>query len=206
MIYPPNEKNIAIILNGPPGCGKDTVANWLVNSGELHGIKRQFKDALYAVTANYFGVGLDEYIELASNRATKDSARPAGLRGLTPREALIHASEEICKPRYGSDYFGEVEAKSLARYLGFINTNLFVVYPDGGFVDELHPINRIVDELVIIRLHRDDYTFAGDSRSYLYPDVESFPNQLDFQITEGQELEDSKRVLDLINTTVENLK
>ena len=39
---------LGIILNGPPGCGKDTLANLLVSSFTMTKFqKRQFKDALY---------------------------------------------------------------------------------------------------------------------------------------------------------------
>lgn len=44
------------------------------------------------------------------------------------------------------------------------------VYSDGGFISELIPLKGVFDIVCIIRLHRDGFTFNGDSRNYIYPD------------------------------------
>lgn len=80
--------NFAVVLNGPPGCGKDTLANMLSRDGVF--VKHQFKDALYEHTAKHFQVDLDKFIKFASDRDLKDSKSLAGLGGRTPRQALIH--------------------------------------------------------------------------------------------------------------------
>lgn len=159
---------LGIILNGPPGCGKDTIANLMAGSCK----KRQFKDALYEHTAKHFEIDLDKFIHYASDRDLKDSRSLAGLGGRTPREALIYISEQIFKPRYGNAYFGECEASRLHSLFGNAEGFVNVVYPDGGFEDEITPVESFFDHVVIIRLHRDGFDFSNDSRSYIYlPDT-----------------------------------
>lgn len=190
--------NVALILNGPPGCGKDTMANIAL---QLGWVKRQFKDALYAKTAEYYKVGLENFIELASNRDTKDSVRPAGLFGKTPREALIHVSEDVFKPRHGSDYFGKVEADSVRKYFGRVGGDAFIVYPDGGFPDEVHAVGREFDLTIVVRLHRVGFDFSSDSRDYInLPDTEKCKS-VDLYLTDGRVGQD----FDDLMVVVENI-
>lgn len=164
--------NIAVVLNGPPGCGKDTIANQIIEKDTLLSlsrpfVKHQFKDALYEHTAKHFEIGLDEFIHFASDRVLKDSTSLAGLGGRTPRQALIHVSEHIYKPRHGDDYFGKVEANRVREHKGRLGGPINVIYPDGGFESEIPPIESEFDGVLIIRLHRDGFGFTGDSRNYL---------------------------------------
>lgn len=169
--------NMGVVLNGPPGCGKDTIANILVGKGDtdignfIPMVKHQFKDALYEHTAKHFNVDLDRFIHFASDRELKDSTSLAGLGGRTPRQALIHVSEDIFKPRFGNNYFGKVEAERVRELIGRMDSSTTVIYPDGGFPDEVLELDAVFDHVLIIRLHRDGFDFSGDSRDYI-----SLPN------------------------------
>lgn len=175
---------LGVVLNGPPGCGKDTIANKIVEQGVFR--KHQFKDALYAHTAKHFEVDLDKFIHFASDRVLKDSKSLAGLGGRTPREALIYVSEEIYKPRYGSDYFGKVEVNRVETLCGHMDGDVNVIYPDGGFADELRCIDSCFDGVLVIRLHRDGFDFKGDSRSYVeLPDTPK-RKSIDVDLTAGE--------------------
>lgn len=81
---------------------------------------------------------------------------------LSIREAMIYVSEVICKPRFGEEYFGEARTKS-------IRDGELVVDGSCGFVDELKPLIKRVgqENVLLLRIHRDGYTFEGDSRSYI---------------------------------------
>lgn len=188
--------NLAVILNGPAGCGKDTLADLIVQ--RLSFTKRQFKDALYEHTAKYFEVGLDEFIRFARERELKDSTSLAGLGGRTPRQALIHVSENVYKPRCGDDYFGKVEAdgvRELTRRLGCAPN---VIYPDGGFGSETVPIQSVFGNLLIIRLHRPGYTFEGDSRDYVQlPNTEN-RKSVDIYLVDGDIEDGYNKVVEAI--------
>lgn len=157
-----NIHEIAIILNGPPGCGKDTLAKGL----DYHGFKQYaMKEELYTATAKYFGFPLEFFRELATNRLTKDVAQDGLVIGddlITPRQALIMLSEDILKPLYGNNYFGDMTAKAIRKDLAS-----HAVISDGGFAEEVVPIQELFKRTIIIRLYREGFTFENDSRGYL---------------------------------------
>ncbi len=174
--------NICLILNGPPGCGKDTLAKlFLERAGFAH---HEMKAGLYEKTAKYFNMELGEFVRIATDRDLKEQPerdlrlpRNSASRHITPREALIHVSEKVYKPNYGNDYFGQLAAD---RCLALGNPN--VVFSDGGFPEEIAPLEKIFAHVVIARLHRKGYSFEGDSRNYL----EGFPKSFDVGLLEDE--------------------
>jgi len=190
---------IGVVLNGPPGCGKDTLAN-LVCGLSVDVKKHQFKDALYEHTAKHFQIDLDKFIHYASDRSLKDSTSLAGLGGRTPRQALIHVSEDIYKPREGSDYFGKVEVARVEELYGNLDSSITVIYPDGGFPDEVECIDSCFDAVLVVRLHRDGFDFAGDSRNYLY--LPNTPKRMscDMTVFDGEEKRQAADLLRMIKT------
>jgi hypothetical protein len=149
------------ILNGPPGVGKDTLAANLLG---LFGFPTvEFKAALYRETAEYFNVDLDYFIGAATNRHTKE-APDLYLGGISPRQALIHVSEDIIKPKYGKKFFGLKAVETLRSLDGQAGT---VVFSDGGFVEETECLIEHGFEVHIIQLHHKDFDFSKDSRDYV---------------------------------------
>ncbi len=152
-------KSQVIILNGPPGSGKDTIANLLAQQGFTH---RRFKEPLYRLTAMLFDMHPDTLKELATNRDTKDTENiriqhPKTKVLMTPREALMYTSEECLKPYMGKDFFGKLASSEI---------NSDTVFSDGGFEEEVDVLLEN-HEVWIFRLHREGYTFERDSRDYL---------------------------------------
>lgn len=147
-----------VILNGPPGVGKDTLGAKLIRYGFE---PVAFKEHLYEATADYYGLPLEPFVKIASHRTWKEIPSPL-LNGKSPREALIHVSEDIMKPQYGNRVFGEVVSEVCFNYP-------YCVITDGGFKEEMQAVEDN-HELVVIRLHRNGCTFDGDSRSYAQPD------------------------------------
>lgn len=180
----------AVILNAPPFSGKDTIADLCVK--HLGAVKQEFKESLYEAVAEHFKYDLKLFKHFATSRKYKDnlsshfslSEHSKGL-GYTPREALIYVSEEVMKPLYGPDYFGECAAEKLVDGL-----NVFA--DGGGWWDELTPVAQAVDRIIICRLYRQGYTFDGDSRQYYdanqVPEVADENNKLsicDIHLEEG---------------------
>jgi hypothetical protein len=148
-----------IIFNGPPGSGKDEACAFISSN---YGFKSaSFKEQLFIETAKYFGVSIDWFMSDYDNRTIKETKVPE-LGNLSRREALIHVSEVVIKPKYGNAYFGTVAAEQ-------INSVSDYCFSDGGFVDEIYPlINTIgVDNICIVQLYRDGCSYSNDSRSYV---------------------------------------
>lgn len=150
------------VLNGPPGCGKDTLAKLIAErTGAHHG---EFKEALYIETAKYFKTYLERFKRNATDRFLKEKPIYDTHLGLmSPREMLIHVSEKHIKPNFGTDYFGITAAEN------WLDISTPIIVSDGGFGPEVQALCDIYDSthVMVIRLVRDGYTFEGDSRRYI---------------------------------------
>lgn len=150
-----------VILNSPPSGGKDVGAKEMcaVLGGEGYlCYHKQFKDRLIDITCAIYGISGCEWNNFYTREGKEKPHHK--LEGLTPRQALIHVSEDIIKPNFGSDFFGRAAAQSLLEGVN--------IFSDGGFIEEVRPlISEVgVSNILIIRIFRDGYSFEGDSRSY----------------------------------------
>jgi hypothetical protein len=155
-------KPTILILNGPPECGKDTIGKMLHD--QIGCALTSFKFDLYAETAKHFSVDIDWLIHKATDREFKDVKQFSMLGSRTPRGALIHVSEDVCKPEFGNDYFGKLSARRIVDMM-YINPIEVIVFTDGGFKDEIPPLQE-VGEVYIIQL-KGRGSFEGDSRSFI---------------------------------------
>lgn len=155
-----------IVLNAPPYSGKDTLADLKIKN--LKATKQEFKEPLYTATAKYYGLSVSYLKSISTTRKYKDNltSRFSINHNITPRNALIHVSEDIIKPSKGASYFGELAAERLVEGL-----NVFA--DGGGWWDELLPVIQAADKLIICRLYRNGFNFDGDSRQYY--DIPSAP-------------------------------
>lgn len=150
-----------IILNGPAGCGKDTLARALVEMGFAKGTTR-FKNTMFNIALAALGPdAYHDFLDGYDDRARKEKPEDF-LNGLSRRQFMIAISEQFVKPVFGDDYFGKYLSGNLPD-----GGEVFVV-SDGGFASEVTPIVAAGHDVQIVRLHRDGYTFIGDSRGYLY--------------------------------------
>jgi hypothetical protein len=80
---------------------------------------------------------------------------------MSRREAMIHVSENIIKPKKGLDYFGQSVAEEIEEGKNY-------ALADGGFVEELEPIVQKVgkENVVIVQLTREGHDYSTDSRKY----------------------------------------
>jgi hypothetical protein len=153
-----------IIFNGPPGSGKDEACHFLkTNYGYKH---LQFKDQLFIETAKYYNVSLDWFLDGYDNRTIKETPTNE-LNGLSRRDALIHVSEDIIKPKFGKDYFGIKTAEVIDGVSSYC-------FSDGGFVEEVHPLINTVgqENICIVQLIRSGCSFSSDSRNYIYGNLQ----------------------------------
>lgn len=159
-----------LILNGPPRCGKDTIAKLLCEAAPV--LQGEFKSILYDETAKLLrAIGSDydvptEYPHADvvrarnENRATKELP---WIGGLSVRRWLQITSEMVVKKDKGEDYFGKAAAD--LWYGKYIHH----VISDGGFVEE---VNAVVDKfgqdnVYVVRLRRNNFEFGTDTRTYI---------------------------------------
>lgn len=155
-------KNKIIILNGPPGSGKDVIAVELVK--HLKGQQLEFKTALHNIAIAMTGLTREQYFTIYNDRPIKEIPNDA-LLGFSPRGLLIHISEVMCKPHFGKDYFGKLSSVDCARHI----YSKDCVFSDGGFPDEVHVLaDRFGKEnIILVHLHRGETNFMLDSRDYI---------------------------------------
>ena len=149
-----------VIFNSPKLSGKDFMCFQLRDILE----HKSFKYELYKDVAKYYGVEVGTFIRLNDNRNTKEVPH-FWLQGLSPREALIHVSEDIIKPKHRRDYYGVKLAESL------FEGGVYGV-SDGGFQEEFNAVvdSIGVENVLLIRMFTQTSTFEGDSRSYIEDD------------------------------------
>jgi DNA polymerase III delta prime subunit len=152
-----------VLLNGPPGCGKDTATSQLVPY--LNFVHLKFAAPLKRMVCGLLQCSMSEL------EATKDIPNRTlryenytTQRDDTPRQLLIALSEELLKSRYGNSYFGTALWTEATASSG----ELFIV-SDCGFESE---VGRLIysagpSNCLLIQIHRQGCNFDNDSRSYL---------------------------------------
>jgi len=165
-----------IVLNGPPGCGKDAIASricTLLPEVQHHEVKYRLIQLALAIS----GLTLEGWLQL--NRRELKEIPAASLGGLTPRQFLIRISEEYIKPLYGPQYFGMQAAKRVA-----VSSAQNFIFSDGGFDAEVQCLSS-VGNVHLVHIHREECTFLGDSRSYLSADAPYLSTYLQVHQVEG---------------------
>ena len=180
------------ILNAPPRCGKDTIARQFIldndnPKGEIQQIC--FKDPMYCIFAATTGLAGEDFMKLYETEGWKDSPQEI-TGGKTPRELMIHLSENYVKPFFSEAYFGEWVARQISAYEEEREEEYTWVIPDGGFQEELDAMIKVHgDRIVLIHLEREGHrSFTGDSRDWIF-DWKTFPEDgaMVFDTTEGNE-------------------
>lgn len=151
-----------VILNAPPECGKDTIADLMVK--HLYATKHEFKRALYQCFADYYAMYYKDVVEICTDRRYKDTLQSefSFEYKMTPREGLIYVSEKVFKPRHGNDYFGKKAAAKLEEGINAFSDG-------GGWWEELIPVAMKAEHTIICRMYRTGFDYEGDSRSYYNP-------------------------------------
>ena len=151
----------AIILNGAPGAGKDTIGAILADRYEQARLI-SFKAPMFQIARAILGESRFEYFMFLYEDRLHKEKPDSMLNGKSPREFMIWISESIIKPEFGNDYFGIRAAHKIKESDGT------VIITDGGFPEETQAIINEGIEVKLCRIHRDGCTFEGDSRSHLH--------------------------------------
>lgn len=158
-----------VIFNGPPGSGKDTGVRLIqqVLGSRCKHVK--MAGTLKKGVHELFGIPFT--CEQAERKIDgwKDKPFPP-FNGMTPREVYIYMSEEVMKPMFGPDIFGQILLREISAP-GYSAADVLTI-SDAGFEHELVPLVDYIkpQNTIIIHVHRDGCTFDNDSRSYVMPD------------------------------------
>ena len=180
-----NMKPKIILLNGPAGSGKDCIAKYIEATNSL--IKpHSFKAALIKIAAAMANIDLHHWECRYEVREFKERpwdalpdmrymgdhfAECCGFdfdpdRPMSMREFLAFVSEIVIKPAMGLDFFG----RAAMKYCDDHPMPVYV-FSDSGFESEVKPfLDSGNYDVYVVKLHRGDLDFDGDSRDYLPPD------------------------------------
>lgn len=159
---------LVVVLNGPPCSGKNYITDQLIKHLAISDITSEelmFKTGLYKETAKQYFMPYYGFVDLATNRTTKDLPNER-LGGISPREALINVSENYIKPLLGKDYFAKVLLENIK------DKDVYII-SDGGFKEEIQALidSPKINRLLLVQLMAPGCFFEGDSRSYIHNNV-----------------------------------
>lgn len=157
-------KRDVIILNGPPGVGKDALAKF--GGLRFNATHLSFKGPMFEIAHGMLGDRGFNAMMSAYNERSRKELPMYTLSGLSPREFMIHISEDVVKPLFGNGHFGVLLCDKIKSIKGR------VIISDGGFQDEIESVVRrlpLDTRVNLFRLHRNGFSFegSGDSRSYI---------------------------------------
>lgn len=171
-----------VIINGPKYTGKDTLGAMLLKLFP-GSVMARFKDVLYEYSFEHWdlekrGMTLESWIELCNDPNKKELPVDwlmNGRKKLSPRQALIHVSEDIIKVEYGEDGVSFLTTMRLKdKYPDY--DNMMFIFTDGGFNVEINALIRDFGitrkHMTVLRIDRKGCSYVGDSREYIKnPDV-----------------------------------
>lgn len=192
-----------ILLNGPPSSGKDTAAKhirrWYNHEAKKdgQGFSHQcMLDRMSMPVKRAFAgtVGLpiteDGVVEHWESRKEVIISQ----FGVSYRQWQIDFSERFMKRLYGEVIFGELLVARIRRRFEKGIANLMVI-PDCGFQVEIQVFYHAFpqEDILLIRPHREGFTFARDSRSYVrapkgaavFDPINALPDEYTAQIEAG---------------------
>ena len=175
-------KRKIILLNGAAGTGKDAIAKYIEEQNPLTK-QHSFKHALIKIAASIADIDIHQWENRYCVREFKEkpwdqlpTMRYMGNHfsskcgfdydpdsHMSMREFLAFVSEIVVKPTLGLDFFGRAAIKHCDDHPMPV-----YVFSDSGFEAEA---KVFVDsgnyDVYVVKLHRGDLTFDGDSRDYL---------------------------------------
>jgi len=157
------------LFNGAPRSGKDTVCEHFTKMFcedlELAELVKFAAPIKRAASAIYCGNNRNQF-DKYDTALLKDTVQDIFM-GKTCREVQIAISENFLKPYHSKRIFGELAANYIDDAYRDGIRHIFV--SDSGFREEAEVmVERYgVGNVFLFRIHREGFTFAGDSRNYI---------------------------------------
>lgn len=152
-----------VLISGPLQCGKSTAGRAI--AAAFGGDHFAVSDRLKHETHSYYGLPASLAVDHFESR--KDTPCPE-FGGLTAREAYIHVSEAVIKPRYGDDYLGQCALERLLDPAFDLK-----IISGVGFIDEVLPLIAAIgaDRVLHLKVFAENNPARPpilDSRKELY--------------------------------------
>lgn len=153
-----------VAFNGPPRCGKDTMARMLADHMDSKGVTLPVREVslstplrviAYAMTGFKGALDGDDYEGFKTTRFLEFDR--------TGRELMIDVSEKFLKSVYGQEIMAELLFAQLSEFTGV------ALIRDVGFQVELDTLARVVEprQIYVACLRREGCDFSNDSREYV---------------------------------------
>ena len=180
-----------ILLQGPPGAGKDTIANTIHQLIDKKSETVKFAAPLKTIALHLFCNGDSRLFHSIDGDQKKKNEPSELFFGKSCRQAQIDISEIYLKKAYSERIFGQILAATIEKK-SEEGTEVFFVSDSGFKPEALELAERFGPQnVMLIRLHREGHTYDGDSRNYVF-----------FDEDEGIESHDIDNVTGDINRTV----
>lgn len=167
------------LLNGPPYCGKDSLANAVVSTDRNSFVKASFVFPIKEATKAFFGLTMDEVKYLESAPQIKDATQ-ADFFGRSWRQVNIDFAEKFAKLIYGKEFAGELLAKRVVKQFSHTTVMPNIIISDCGFNEEIQPLIKEfgAENVKVIKIARPGSDYSKDSRNYVnsesMPGVETY--------------------------------
>ena len=171
-----------VLLNGAKMCGKDAAINHLCSTINMGIEIAECKDHLHVLTQSLFNVPSDHYVDIYEDRSLKEKSLPEfrvdldsreliqliklvgemdlvghSLYGnvtanLSIRQAMIYVSEILCKPRFGSNYFGNSRVSNIRNFRYRYDEPTLWIDGSAAFVGEIPPLFEYFNEDQVFKM------------------------------------------------------
>lgn len=194
-----------IVLNGCPGSGKDYLTDLLVGIFEKMGTPashREVKEMLFSIAIKAAGI-TPQLWSAIYDRHYKEEPSPYLMidgKHVSPREWMIHCSEDLIKPVFGNHAFGDAAVNALRK--DYPEGEGVIIYSDGGFIEEVGRLSEYAystgGDFMLVRVHREGYDWGIDSRSYLNLALSGVRGyEMDIDNKEGRALECAETIAEV---------
>lgn len=194
-----------IVLNAPMKSGKDYLADLLVGIMDQNGIPaahREVKEMLFSVAIKAAGITPQLWTAIYDRHYKEEPSPYLMIDGkhVSPREWMIHCSEDLIKPMFGKHAFGDAAVNALRK--DYPEGEGVIIYSDGGFIEEVERLSDYAystgGDFMLVRVHREGYGWGIDSRSYLNLALNSVRGyEMDIDNKEGRALECAETIAEV---------
>ena len=194
-----------IVLNAPMKSGKDYLADLLVGIMDQNGIPaahREVKEMLFSVAIKAAGITPQLWTAIYDRHYKEEPSPYLMIDGkhVSPREWMIHCSEDLIKPMFGKHAFGDAAVNALRK--DYPEGEGVIIYSDGGFIEEVERLSEYAystgGDFMLVRVHREGYGWGIDSRSNLNLALNNVRGyEMDIDNKEGRALECAETIAEV---------